>query len=438
MCNSQIAKAQSILSKSATATLLGIALLAGALWYIGSADTTHACSCVQPGSPTEELAESAAVFAGRVVSISHSFDPNAPPFAPGDRTTIEFEVSTVWKGSVNETMYVTTPPTGGSCGFAFEKGDEYIVYASHSSLDAAAYSTSICSRTAPLDQAQVDLDALGFGTPPRAGIGGPWPQRPITFARDEYDAQFSFNFTNNADGWNVGFADLPVDYEPSIYQLEYAHRPLPNSLSGSGIYVQGHNRSDDLFMYLKRQVSGLRPNTSYMVSATIDLVTNVSAGLIGIGGSPGESVFVKAGASTIEPIPVEGANQHLRMNIDKGNQSQGGESMVVVGNVAHDGGQGREFRIKTLDNRNQPLMVQTDSDGSAWLIVGTDSGFEGRTSIYYPRISFTLTTTKPPELPDTGGYEIPPWTATIIAATGALLVAAGLGVFAITKRPRRL
>ena len=42
------------------------------------------------------------------------------------------------------------------------------------------------------------------------------------------------------------------------------------------------------------------------------------------------------------------------MNIDKGNQSNGGESMVVLGNVAHPEIAGREYRIKTLDNMDLP------------------------------------------------------------------------------------
>ena len=109
---------------------------------------------------------------------------------------------------------------------------------------------------------------------------------------------------------------------------------FPDGLEGSGIYVQGHNRSDDLFMFLKKRVDGLRPDTAYEISVSIDLATNVSAGLIGIGGSPGESVFVKAGASTAEPVPLEDGKGYLRMNIDKGNQSRGGEAMAVLGNIA--------------------------------------------------------------------------------------------------------
>ena len=220
----------------------------------------------------------------------------------------------------------------------------------------------------------------------------PWD----TLAQDGTSAEFTFDFETDAQGWTVGFADLPVDHDQSIYELAHEHGPLPDGLEGSGVHVQGHNRSDDLFMFLKRQVDGLRPDTAYAVSVSIDLATNVSAGLVGIGGSPGESVFVKAGASAAEPLAVEDSNRYLRMNIDKGNQARGGESMMVLGNVAHPQVLEREYRIKTLDNAEQPLMASTDDEGRVWLIVGTDSGFEGLTSLYYDRISYTLDPVKAP------------------------------------------
>ncbi|MYH79026.1 MAG: hypothetical protein F4134_15050, partial [Acidimicrobiaceae bacterium] len=113
--------------------------------------------------------------------------------------------------------------------------------------------------------------------------------------------EFDFSFETDADGWVVDFADLPEDYDQSIYELDGGHRALPDGLDGAGIYVQGHNRSDDLFMYLKRRVDGLTPAASYTVSAIVDLATDAALASVGIGGSPGSSVFVKAGASTTEP-----------------------------------------------------------------------------------------------------------------------------------------
>ena len=251
-------------------------------------------------------------------------------------------------------------------------------------------------------------------------------------AQDGVEAEFSFMFESDAEGWMVEFADLPVDHDQSIFELDYGHRPLPDGLEGSGIYIRGHNRSGDLFMFLKRQVGGLRPNATYAVSVSIDLATNVPAGLFGIGGSPGESVFVKAGASTVEPTTAEDDNRHLRMNIDKGNQSNGGESMVVLGNVAHPEIAGREYRIKTLDNMDLPLNVDTDSEGRVWLIVGTDSGFEGLSAFYYSRISYMLSIV---ELPSTGGYKPPVWAIVLMAGIGAALV--GLGLTALRLRTQR-
>ncbi|MCY3738353.1 MAG: hypothetical protein OXG13_18260 [Gemmatimonadaceae bacterium] len=213
--------------------------------------------------------------------------------------------------------------------------------------------------------------------------------------QEAVEAAFSFTFEEGAEGWTAGFADYPVDFDPSIYELDSGHRPLPDGLEGRGLYIQGHNRSDDLFMFFKRQVGGLKPDAEYSAVLSLDLATNVAEGLVGIGGSPGESVFVKAGASTVEPVTPEDDSGYFRMNIDKGNQSTGGESMVVVGHVAHPALTGEEYRIKTLDSSASPVRVTADGEGRLWLIVGTDSGFEGLTALYYARIACTLTPANP-------------------------------------------
>ena len=147
------------------------------LWILGNAGQAYACKCAQPGPPSEEMEKFVAVFAGRVVSIEHSFDPGAATVTPDDRTTVGLEVSTVWKGAVHQDMYVTTPPTGGSCGFTFTEGEEYILYTHDSAYDDGGYTVSICSRTALLAQAQADIDAFGEGDAPIAGTAGSQPEQ---------------------------------------------------------------------------------------------------------------------------------------------------------------------------------------------------------------------------------------------------------------------
>ena len=221
----------------------------------------------------------------------------------------------------------------------------------------------------------------------------------LVHAQPADEAAFDYTFQSDAEGWTVEFADLPVDHAQGGFDLASGHRALPGGIEGGGIYVQGHNRSDDLFMFLKRQVGGLRPNTMYAVTVSLDLATAVPVGAVGIGGSPGESVFVKAGASTVEPVTSEDSSGHLRINIDKGNQSTGGADMLVLGHVAHPDAGAGTYRIKTLGNEGRALSAETDGDGRIWLIVGTDSGFEGLSAFYYARITYQLAALT---LPETG------------------------------------
>ena len=173
-----VVKHQGMMLRVASVSLVSLALLLGVLWFLGNPEQVYACKCAQPGTPSEELEKFSAVFAGRVVSVRHSYDPDAASVSPEDRSTVGFEVSAVWKGTVHEDLYITTPPTGGSCGFTFIEGEEYIVYAYDSAHADGGYTVGICSRTALLDQAQADIDALGERHAPQAGTGGPAPEQP--------------------------------------------------------------------------------------------------------------------------------------------------------------------------------------------------------------------------------------------------------------------
>ena len=72
-----IAKRQGIGSTAVRAAVLSLALMVGVFWFLGDPGQVHACKCAQPGTPSEELEKFSAVFAGRVVSIQHSYDPKA-------------------------------------------------------------------------------------------------------------------------------------------------------------------------------------------------------------------------------------------------------------------------------------------------------------------------------------------------------------------------
>jgi len=60
----------------------------------------------------------------------------------------------------------------------------------------------------------------------------------------------------------------------------------------------------------------------------------------------------------------------------------------VIGDLANSRSceQGFEWELKRLAS-GQSLMITTDSTGRAWLFVGTDSGFESRSAVYYTRFT---------------------------------------------------
>ncbi|RFU70649.1 protease complex subunit PrcB family protein [Peribacillus saganii] len=204
----------------------------------------------------------------------------------------------------------------------------------------------------------------------------------------------SYDFSTGLQGWRGDFTDLPVKYDKNSFELEFGHKPIPliDKKLAKALMLSGHNRSDDLFMFAKKKIGqeeGLLPNTNYEVQVELTLYTNADPGLSGIGGAPGESVFIKAGAATVEPKPIVRNTDH-RLNIDKGEQAASGKNAVVIGNAAKEKESQAMFDKKTLKS-SEMIIAKTDSKGELWLMFGSDSGFEGKSSLYYEKASFSLT-----------------------------------------------
>ena len=152
---------------------LGLILSVSLPWFFANTGQSSACSCVPPDSPSQELARSATVFSGKVIDVRKYDDPNTTTISSTDPTTIEFEVTSVWKGPSFETIYLTTPRSEASCGFTFVKDEEYVVY----SRDGTT--VSLCSRTALLENADADPDELGQGHDPQLGTSGTPPEELV-------------------------------------------------------------------------------------------------------------------------------------------------------------------------------------------------------------------------------------------------------------------
>ncbi len=135
------------------------AFIATSLSVLIPLSSVHGCSCIPPAPPADALQEATAVFSGIVTHINRpsAFDSTLDP------VTVTIASSEIWKGPPSRLITVSTAREEPSCGFGFQVGKEYLVYASG---DPDALSVSLCSRTALRTQAAEDLAVLGAGFAP--------------------------------------------------------------------------------------------------------------------------------------------------------------------------------------------------------------------------------------------------------------------------------
>lgn len=213
----------------------------------------------------------------------------------------------------------------------------------------------------------------------------------FTFTMNVNSQTFTYDFTTGYEGWSGDFADYPVT-DSVFYELEFIRTTLPAPLNTSkyALKITGNNHSDDLFMFIKTKITGLIPNTTYQLHVDVNFASNAPTNAYGVGGPPGEGVILKAGASIVEPLKINSGGYYL-MNIDKSNQVHPGVDMDTIGHV----GVSDTTTVFTLINRNNSthlFTITTDANGEVWVCIGTDSGFESTTTLYYNQISLTFET----------------------------------------------
>jgi hypothetical protein len=230
----------------------------------------------------------------------------------------------------------------------------------------------------------------GSGTLPLARLTALQGQR--CNVEQEFGQQRVFSFERGMLGANAVFADLPANIDDELYELDFAWEPLPEPLeTRRGLRLSGHNRSDDLAMFVVLPIAGLEPDGQYRVELELELASNVPTGCFGIGGSPGDSVYVKLGTAPFKPEALPqyeaGGVAWFRMTADIGNQSEGGANAQVVGTLANSQDcedlDNARWELKTLSTREVAVDGKAGPDGRMWLLAGTDSAFEGRTDVYF-------------------------------------------------------
>jgi hypothetical protein len=217
------------------------------------------------------------------------------------------------------------------------------------------------------------------------------PPPPPTPQPQPVRLDFSFNATQ--EGWEAVYSDYALGQEQGI---QFGHRiaDLPAPLTpGRGYLLSSKNESDDVWMFIYREVTDLAPSRGYRIDISLRAATNGGRQCVGIGGSPGESVTIKAGGVSIRPETRIERGNYVTVNFDKGVQTVGSQNVPVIGDFTSNSPTCTNiaYETKSLMTPANGAVVTTDARGSLWLVVGTDSGFEGLTAIYYLSISAQLT-----------------------------------------------
>jgi hypothetical protein len=192
-----------------------------------------------------------------------------------------------------------------------------------------------------------------------------------------------YDFNDGEQGWSHGFSDYPVKHDSTLYALQYDYVVEPSGATKS-VRLSSNNVNGDVFMYLKKQISGLQPNRDYTITFSIELGLDAD----NAGGSVvNESIYLKAGATNLEPKTVIESGNYT-MNIDKGNQANAGEDMTTLGEIFAPGNTTGYSVIKRSNSMtNSRYVTKSNANGELWLIIGTDSGFAGTATLYYTKVN---------------------------------------------------
>lgn len=149
-------------------------ILVVALLSVGRT-SVGACSCAgRGGAACQTVWNSEAVFVATVASIG--------PVVAGDRVigsvhvgwderVIALKVTEAFRGVESGDLTVRTAASSASCGFRFEEGRAYVVFADRDTR-SGAWSVSYCSSTAPVEESAEALAYLRgpFRVPSDAGV----------------------------------------------------------------------------------------------------------------------------------------------------------------------------------------------------------------------------------------------------------------------------
>lgn len=202
---------------------------------------------------------------------------------------------------------------------------------------------------------------------------------------------FTSTFQRDAEDWTGDVALFKNGQQDTIaFNIKQGKIPGSTDSTSRGLSVSGKNIGDNLFLFIKKKITGLDPALTYKVAYQINIGTSYPDTV----GSAGRLIFIKAGASPNEPVK-ELKNNYYNVSIDLGSLSQSGAEMMYLG-TAGNGLDSVAYRSIVRTNANLAVEVKPNAAGEIWLCVGAETSYKGLIQLYYDRI-YTAVGEKPVE-----------------------------------------
>jgi hypothetical protein len=90
-------------------------------------------------------------------------------------------------------------------------------------------------------------------------------------------------------------------------------------------------------------------------------------------------------------VPALQPNNYMSINVDKGDQENGGKDLGLIGSIWN--GQGCEDTPRYIllkRDYEHPFPIRSSGGAELWFAVGTESGYESLTGVYYYSITVSV------------------------------------------------
>ena len=183
---------------------------------------------------------------------------------------------------------------------------------------------------------------------------------------------FKTTFASGYDGWVADFANYK-EGDSSRRVLKHSIVPVRDLFPTLTVlqmtgYTTEQSRADsvaDLFPFIRKRFTGLVPNTDYRITFRLGLAT-------AYGQFETSTLWIKAGATAIEPRKIMGDDKFVRINISKGPARGPGADMDTLGSIAYHGTGHTNPEPRSFDNAKHPFHFKSDESGAVWITVGAE------------------------------------------------------------------